>query len=81
LAVGVKTITVTEEAYRLLAKEKKGEESFSQVIKRLTGERGRLADSLGAWKMSEKEAQEIFSSLRKHWKRTDARIRGRASTA
>ncbi len=79
--MGVKTITVTEEAYKLLAKEKKGEESFSQVIKRLTGERGRLGDSLGAWKMSEKEAEEVFSSLRKRWKRTDARIRGSARTA
>ncbi len=81
LAMAVKTITVTEEAYKLLAKEKKGEESFSQVIKRLTGDRGTLADSLGAWKVSEKEAEEVFSSLRKHWKRADARIRGRAKPA
>ncbi len=79
--MGVKTITVTEEAYMLLAKEKKGEESFSQVIKRLTRDRGKLADSLGAWKMSEKEAEEVFSSLRKHWKKTDARIRGKAKSA
>ncbi len=79
--MGVKTITVTEEAYRLLAKEKKGEESFSQVIKRLMGDRGTLADSLGAWKMSEKEAEEVFSSLRKHWKRADAGVRGRARPA
>ncbi len=79
--MGVKTITVTEEAYLLLAKEKRGEESFSQVIKRLTGDRGRLVDSLGSWKMSEKEAEEVSSSLRKHWKRADARIRGKAKPA
>ncbi len=59
-----------------MAKETKGEESFSKVIKRLTEDHERLADSLGACKMSEKE-EEVFSSLRKHWKRNDAKIWGR----
>lgn len=36
--MGVMTITVTEEAYKMLAKEKKEDESFSEVIKRLTKE-------------------------------------------
>ena len=76
--MGVKTITVTEEAYKMLAKEKKEDESFSEVIKRLTKERGKLSDSLGAWKMSDEEAQEIFSSLKRHWKKSTVRIRGNA---
>jgi predicted CopG family antitoxin len=75
--MGVKTITVTEEAYRLLAKEKKGDESFSQVIKRLAKERGRLSDSLGAWKMSDDEAEQIFSSLRRNWKQSTARLQSK----
>ncbi len=79
--LGVKTITVTEEAYRLLAKEKKLDESFSQVIKRLTRERGNLSDSFGAWKMSDKEAEEIFSSLRRHWKKSTVRVRGKAKNS
>lgn len=76
--MGVKTITVTEEAYRLLAREKKGEESFSEVIKRLARERGNLRDSFGAWKMSDREAEEIFSGLRLHWKGSTLRLRGKA---
>ena len=76
--MGVKTITVTEEAYKMLAKEKKEDESFSEVIKRLTKERGKLSDSLGAWKMTDQEAQEFFSSLRRHWKKSTVRIRGKA---
>jgi predicted CopG family antitoxin len=76
--MGVKTITVTEEAYKMLAKEKKEDESFSEVIKRLTRERGKLSDSLGAWKMTDQEAQEIFSSLKRHWKKSTVRIRGNA---
>lgn len=75
--MGVKTITVTEEAYRLLAKEKKNEESFSEVIKRLTKERGRLADSLGTWKMSDEEAEEMFAGLRRHWSGSTSRLRGK----
>src|SRR5438552_18772850 len=76
--MGVKTITVTEEAYKMLAKEKKEDESFSEVIKRLTKDRGRLSDSLGAWKMTDEEAEEIFSSLRRHWKESTSRLRGKA---
>jgi predicted CopG family antitoxin len=73
--MGVKTITVTEEAYKMLAKEKKEDESFSEVIKRLTKERGKLSDSLGAWKMTDQEAEQIFSSLRRSWKKSTVRIR------
>ena|SRR5438093_6763427 len=53
----------------MLTMEKKGDESFSEVIMRLTKERGRLSDSLGAWKMSDEKAEQIFSSLRQNWKR------------
>ena len=74
--MGVKTITITEEAYRLLAREKTADESFSQVIKRLASERGSLRDSLGAWRMSTEEEAEIFSNLRAHWKKTTNRLRG-----
>ena len=73
--MGVKTITVTEEAYKMLAKEKKQDESFSEVIKRLTKERGKLSDSLGAWKMTDEEAEHIFSSLRRNWKKSTERLR------
>ncbi len=79
--MAVETIRVTEEAYRLLAKEKKPNESFSEVIKRLTRDRGKLSDSLGAWKMSDEEAQKIFSSLRRHWKDSTVRLRGNAKNA
>ncbi len=75
-ALGVKTLTITEEAYQLLFREKKGKESFSEVIKRLARERGRLRDSYGAWTMSDEEEAKIFSSLKHHWRRTTLRTRG-----
>ncbi len=79
--MGVKTITITEEAYHLLSREKAPDESFSEVIKRLARERGSLRDSLGGWRMSDEEEQEIFSSLGKQWKRTTFRVRGHGKNA
>jgi predicted CopG family antitoxin len=73
--LGFKAITVTEEAYKILRMEKKGDESFSEVIKRLAKERRRLSDSLGAWKMTDQEAEQIFSNLRRNWKKSTVRIR------
>ena len=74
--LGVKTLTITEEAYELLAREKKGKESFSEVIKRLARERGQLRDSYGTWAMSDKEEAEIFSNIKANWKKTTVGIRG-----
>jgi predicted CopG family antitoxin len=75
--LGVKTLTITEEAYELLAREKKGKESFSEVIKRLARERGELKDSFGAWTMSEEEEEKMVSSLKKNWKISNLIVRGR----
>jgi predicted CopG family antitoxin len=67
MAMGTKTITITEEAYKALAREKRENESFSEVIARLTREAGKLKDSFGSWKMDDEEAQELFAILRGHW--------------
>ena len=47
-----KTITVTEEAYKALASDKKKEESFSQVILRTHKKKGSweaVSKFIGAW--------------------------------
>ena len=75
--MGVKTLTITEEAYQLLAREKKAKESFSEVIKRLTNERGKLTDSLGTWKMNDQEEERIFSEFKTHWKKASSKSRNR----
>jgi predicted CopG family antitoxin len=66
--MGTKTITITESAYKALAREKRADESFSEVIARLTKEAGRLGDSYGAWKMTDEEARELFTSLDRNWR-------------
>jgi predicted CopG family antitoxin len=65
--MGTKTITITNEAYNALTKQKRVDESFSEAIKRLTRKTGKLADCYGAWKMGDEEAQELSTSLNTHW--------------
>jgi predicted CopG family antitoxin len=60
--------------------KKKGGESFSEVTKKIAWERGDLKDSFGAWTMSDEEEEKIFSDLKKSWKKSTLRIRGRQGT-
>ena len=67
--MGTKTISILDEAYDALAREKGDHESFSDVILKLTGRRGKLADSLGKWRdISNKEMEEIEKELDRVWK-------------
>lgn len=70
--MAVKTITVTEEAYKALANEKKKDESFSEVILR-THKRGNIEDIMkfaGAWSdMGDEEAEQIKKRIGKMSKR------------
>ena len=57
-----KTITIMEDAYELLAQNKRKEESFSEVIRRLA--KKDIMQFAGAWKMSKKEAEELKKGIR-----------------
>ena len=66
--MGTKTISIIDEAYERLKKEKEKDESFSGVILRLTKSRGKLKDSFGKWKISDKEIKEFTDELKEGWK-------------
>ena len=62
--MGTKTITLMDDAYKRLKTLKGPEESFSDIVRRLTSEKGSILEFAGAWKdMSEKEAEELKKKI------------------
>ena len=70
--MGTKVIPLTEEAYNAVVREKRDEESFADVITRLS-KRGKLKDCFGAWDMDDEEEKEMFANLRRFWKQSELR--------
>lgn len=62
--MAVKTITITDSAYQSLLRLKRENESFSDVVKRLTKRAHPLTEFGGAWKGASaaklQEAQDFF---------------------
>lgn len=62
-----KTLTITEHAYNLLARNKRHEESFSEEITRVFGKRKPLLAFAGTLKISDENAnkmKEIIKTMR-----------------
>ncbi|MSR86424.1 hypothetical protein EXS74_03440 [Candidatus Woesearchaeota archaeon] len=62
--MGTKTITLMDDAYERLKTLKSAEESFSDIVRRLTSEKGSILQFAGAWKdLSEKEGDELKKKI------------------
>ncbi len=72
--MGTKTISITTDAYEALLHEKLDKESFTDTILRITKKTGKLADCFGAWKMTNKEEENIQTALAEGWRLTEERI-------
>ena len=74
-----KTVALDNEAYELLKRQKKSEESFSDAVKRLARPRRPIASYGGMWSdMSGKERKELdqlYSDLREADRRRAEKIR------
>lgn len=67
-SMGVKTITISIEAYNALVREKRPGESFSDVILRLIRSRGDLMELAGSWSdLDDEEVGEFLKNVRKAW--------------
>ena len=69
-----KNISITDEAYESLKREKRGGESFTEVILRLAHTRGSLSDCFGIWKMTDHEEAAINLELSKGWQAMRERL-------
>lgn len=73
-----KTVSVTEEAYDALTREKREGESFTDVIIRLTKRRARLSDFAGIWKdIPEGDLKEAQEKLRTLWISFEKEVKAR----
>ncbi len=80
--MATKTISIMEDAYRLMAMEKRPKESFSDLVRRKFGKKD-LMEFAGVWKdLSDKEIEEIKAGVRavregmdKDFKRVGAKIK------
>lgn len=66
--MGTKTISILDEAYDSLKREKEKDESFSDVILRLANKKGSIRESLGKWKMTDEEVDRFMGELQRAWK-------------
>jgi len=72
-----KTISITDEAYEVLNREKRDSESFTDVIIRLT-KRARLSDFAGIWKdIPESDLNEAEQKLQTLWAGFEKEVKAR----
>ncbi|MBS3790982.1 MAG: antitoxin VapB family protein [Candidatus Thermoplasmatota archaeon] len=70
-----KTISVKEEVYDMLEKEKLPKESFSDTLTRLIKDKGKISDLAGAWSdLDEKELESIEKGMKKVRGSADERV-------
>jgi predicted CopG family antitoxin len=74
--MAVKTVTLSEDAYNALAALKREGESFSEVVRRLTGSQVLLSSFAGAWiGAPESKVQEVRHYLRDGDRLSTAKLR------
>ncbi|MBI2523360.1 antitoxin VapB family protein [Candidatus Woesearchaeota archaeon] len=64
--MGTKTITIMDDVYDLLSRNKRKDESFSDMLRKEYSKKGNILDLAGAWSdLSDKDALEMEKSIKK----------------
>jgi predicted CopG family antitoxin len=71
--MGHKNITISEEAYEILARRKRDKESFTDVIIRTLKEPAKkpLTHFSGTWQGSPEELDQIIAEIHTQWQKYD----------
>ena len=60
----VKNIALADRAYEVLAMHKRPDESFSEEVMRLVGNKGHILDLAGSWKLEPSESADVKRRIR-----------------
>lgn len=64
--MGTKTITIMDDAYELLARNKRKDESFSDVVRREFSKKGSIIDCAGILSdLTDKQVEEMENAIKK----------------
>lgn len=64
--MGTKTITIMDDAYELLARSKRKDESFSDVVRREFSKQGSIIDCAGILSdLTDKQVEEMENAIKK----------------
>jgi len=64
--MGTKTISIMDDAYEILARQKKPNESFSEEIRRLVPKKGNIMECAGLWAdISDEQAKQMEEAIKK----------------
>jgi len=62
--MGTKTITIMDDVYELLARNKRKDESFSEELRRIVPKKGSIMECAGLWAdMSDKESEDMKKTI------------------
>jgi len=65
IEMGTKTITIMDDAYGLLVRNKNKDESFSEELRRILPKKGNILDCAGLWSdMSDKDAEDMKKTIK-----------------
>ena len=64
--MGTKTISIMDDAYEILARQKKPNERFSEEIRRLVPKKGNIMECAGLWAdISDEQAKQMEEAIKK----------------
>jgi len=73
----VKNISITEDVYNMLLRNKLRSESFSKVLGRILSKKKSILDFAGAWKMEDREAENMKRRIKEFDEEFDENLRKR----